>query len=198
MMTALPEPPATGQMINTNVNKHYPTSKYLKHWCQPRNLCLVGDDPIQVKRMSGMWEQFVTSHRPAPGQCSAPSRPTGSPRSWWRCTCPCRRWRHIHIMFRVIDCIVWKRLCVWVVLQLKMLASCYADSLRRRLSVLLLYFMSVCHSFLVCMRDGSPNISYFHRWKSNEIMRWWNDDDETVASPTKVFGVSDHDGDGPV
>ena len=53
MMTALPEPPATGQMINTNVNKHYPTSKYLKHYCQPRDLCLVGDDPIQVKRMSG-------------------------------------------------------------------------------------------------------------------------------------------------
>ena len=101
-------------------------------------------------------------------------------------------------MFRVIDCIVLKRLCAWVVLQLRMLASCYADSLRRRLSVLLLYFMSVCHSLLVCMRDGSPNISYFHRWKSNEIMRWWNDDDETVASPTKVFGVSDHDGDGPV
>ena len=51
-MTALPEPPATGQMINTNVNKHYPTSKYLKHYCQPRDLCLVGDDPIHVKRMS--------------------------------------------------------------------------------------------------------------------------------------------------
>ena len=26
---------------------------------------------------------------------------------------------------------------------------------------LFLYFMSVCHSFLVCMRDGSPNILYF-------------------------------------
>ena len=111
--------------------------------------------------------------------------------------CPCRRRRHV--MFRDIDCIVLKRLCAWVVLQLRMLASCYAaDSLRRRLSALLLYFMSVCHSFLVCMRDGSPNISYFHRWKSNENMRWWNDDDETVSSPTEVFGVSDHDGDRPV
>ena len=34
------------------------------------------------------WENFVTSHRhrPAPGHCSAPSRPPGSPQSWWRCT----------------------------------------------------------------------------------------------------------------
>ena len=34
------------------------------------------------------WENFVTSHRhwPAPGHCSAPSRPLGSPQSWWRCT----------------------------------------------------------------------------------------------------------------
>ena len=37
----LPGPPAKGQKIITNVNKHYPTSKYLKHCCQPTNLCLV-------------------------------------------------------------------------------------------------------------------------------------------------------------
>ena len=37
----LPRPPATGQTIITNVNKHYPTSKYLNHCCQPTNLCLV-------------------------------------------------------------------------------------------------------------------------------------------------------------
>ena len=61
MMTALPGPSATGQMINTNVNKHYPTSKYLKH--APRDLCLVGDgdDPIQVKRMSGNSLSRLTS-----------------------------------------------------------------------------------------------------------------------------------------
>ena len=59
MMTALPGPPATGQMINTNVNKHYPTSKYLKH--AQRDLCLVGDDPIQVKRMSGNSLSRLTS-----------------------------------------------------------------------------------------------------------------------------------------
>ena len=39
----LPRPPATGQTIITNANKHYPypTSKYLNHCCQPTNLCLV-------------------------------------------------------------------------------------------------------------------------------------------------------------
>ena len=179
MMTALPGPPATGQMINTYYvnNKHYPTRKYLKHCCQPCNLCLVGDDPIQVKRTSGNSFSRLTSSTRVTTEAASHN----VQRYWLYC----------------FEASVF--VPAWVVLQLRMLASCYAaDSLRRRLSVLLLYFMSVCHSFLVCMRDGSPNISYFHRWKSNGMMRWWNDNDETVSSPTKVFGVSDHDGDRPV
>jgi len=188
MMTALPGPPATGQMIKTNVNKHYPTIKYLK--LAPCDLCLVGDDPIQV------------SHRPAPGQCSAPSRPPGSPRSRWRCTCPMsmseeasrnvqRYWLYCFEASLCLSCFTAEDasqlLCCW-------------QSASASVSFAPIFYvcLPVCHSFLVCMRDGSPNISYFHRWKSNEIMRWWNDADETVAFPTKVFGVSDHDGDRPV
>ena len=137
----------------------------------------------------------------SPGQCSAPSRPPGSPRSWWSCTCPCRRRRHM--MFRDIDCIVLKQasLCLscFTAEDASQLLCCW-QSASASVSFAPIFYvcLPVCHSFLVCMRDGSPNISYFHRWKSNGMMRWWNDNDETVSSPTKVFGVSDHDGDRPV
>ena len=77
------------------IQRHKP--EYLKHCCQPCNLCLVGYDPIYVKRMSGNSLSRLTGHI-SPGQCSAPSRPPGSPRSWWRCPCTLRRGRHI--MFR--------------------------------------------------------------------------------------------------
>ena len=72
----------------------------------------------------------------SPGQCIAPSRAPGSPRSWWRG--PCTRRRGHHIMLRDIVKYCFKAsLCLLVVFQLRILPSCYADcwadSRRRRL-----------------------------------------------------------------
>ena len=185
MMTALPGPPATGQMINTNVNKHYPTSKYLKH--APRDLCLVGDDPIQVKRMSGNSLSRLTSSTRVTTELVEVHMPMSEAASHN----VQRYWLYCFEASLCLSCFTAEDasqlLCCW-------------QSASASVSFAPIFYvcLPVCHSFLVCMRDGSPNISYFHRWKSNEIMRWWNDADETVAFPTKVFGVSDHDGDRPV
>ena len=151
MMTALSGPPATGQMINTNVHKHYPTSKYLKHAL--RDLCLVGDD-----------------------QCSAPSRPPGSPRSRWWCTCPCRRRRHM--MFRDIDSMV--KYCF----EASLCLSCFTAGHARQLlcwqsasaSVGFAPIFYVCLPFIHFSSVCETGRQIFHIFTNERVMRWWDDE----------------------